>query len=74
MYDMDLKDLLISDKSIGGSGDKCVLAVFEMNKGLVNTWYVGAIGFHDWYFVFDMEQLNEHGATHPRIGIAWKNV
>jgi len=73
MYDIDLKDILISGTSIGLSNDKCVLGVFKSVKGKVNEWYVGAIGFNDWYFVFDMEQYDEHSAPLPRIGIAWKN-
>lgn len=44
-----------------------------MGIGQENTWYIGAIGFYDWYFVFDMEQFDENFALYPRIGIGWKN-
>lgn len=76
MYDIDLKDLLISGESIGSTSNNCVLAVFLAEKGQVNAWYVGAIGFNFWYFVFDMSQYDEspsYNKLMPRIGIAWKN-
>ena len=58
LYDIKLSDLFISSNGIGLEGNQCILGVFQSSQVRGDTYYVGAIGFNDWYFVFDMTQYD----------------
>lgn len=53
--------------------DTCFVPIFGQVSSTTDTWFLGNVFLSEYYTVFDMTPMDEHGEDYIRIGIANAN-